>query len=86
MKNHYDRTMMVFRRFIIQVASMCAFLLNCKEHILVMFLFIFRLFRSYGLWLEETRLNKMKNMQHIEFPPQYDSNRLTLIMSGNEVL
>lgn len=43
-----------------------------------------RLFRSFTLWLEETRLNKMRSLQHVEFPPQYDANRLALIFARND--
>lgn len=43
-----------------------------------------RLFRSFTLWLEETRLNKMRSLQQVEFPPQYDANRLALIFARND--
>lgn len=44
-----------------------------------------RLFRSYGLWLEETRFNKIISLQQSEFPPQYDLHKLALIFNRNEV-
>lgn len=37
------------------------------------------------LWLEETTLNKIINLQHQEFPPQFDLNRLAMIFSNNTV-
>lgn len=37
------------------------------------------------LWLEETRLNKINSLQHQDFPPQFDLNRLAMIFSNNTV-
>lgn len=45
-----------------------------------------RLFVSYGLWLEETKLNESSSMRFAEFPPQYDANRLMTIFAGNYVI
>lgn len=44
-----------------------------------------RLFGTFGLWLEETRLNQANCSQYIEFPPQYDANRLANLYAGNTV-
>lgn len=45
----------------------------------------YRLFNTFGLWLEETRLNLANYSLYTEFPPQYDANRLKTIYSGNNV-
>lgn len=42
------------------------------------------LYRSFGLWLEETRLNKMIHFQNSELPPQYDCQRLAVIFLRDE--
>lgn len=42
------------------------------------------LYRSFGLWLEETRLNKMANFQNTELPPQYDCARLASIFMRDD--
>lgn len=44
-----------------------------------------RLFGSFALWLEETRLNQANAAQYTEFPPQYDANRLLTIFKGVNV-
>lgn len=44
-----------------------------------------RLFASFGLWLEETRLNQSNSSQYSEYPPQYDANRLASIFAGANV-
>lgn len=43
-----------------------------------------RLFGTYGLWLEETRLNQLSGgaQQYAEFPPQYETARLARIFGG----
>lgn len=45
-----------------------------------------RLFGTYGLWLEETRLNQLSGgaQQYAEFPPQYETMRLARIFSGDD--
>lgn len=43
--------------------------------------FIFRLFNTYTLWLEETRLDTL-DAENLNLPPQYDSKRLQLIFQG----
>lgn len=44
-----------------------------------------RIFGTFGLWLEEMRLNQATSLQYTEFPPQYDANRLANIFAGNYV-
>lgn len=48
-----------------------------------------RIFGTYGLWLEETRLNELASgcsaQQFGEFPPQYETQRLRRIFAGDEV-
>lgn len=41
-----------------------------------------KLFNSFILWLEETRINKMST-GNIDLPPQYDIQRLKIIFQGN---
>lgn len=45
----------------------------------------FRLYNSFELWLEETRLNKILHLRLESFPPAYDLNRLALIFANNPV-
>lgn len=44
-----------------------------------------RLFHSFELWLEETRLNQFAQLRHDDFPMQYDLHRLSLIFTNNNV-
>lgn len=44
-----------------------------------------RLYGSFELWLEETRLNKILHLRIESFPPAYDLNRLALIFANNSV-
>lgn len=44
-----------------------------------------RLFHSFELWLEETRLNQFAQIRHDDFPMQYDLHRLSLIFANNNV-
>lgn len=44
-----------------------------------------RLFHSFELWLEETRLNQYSHIASGELPHQYDLNRLTLIFANSTV-
>lgn len=44
-----------------------------------------RLFHSFELWLEETRLNQFVQIRCDDFPMQYDSHRLSVIFANNNV-
>lgn len=44
-----------------------------------------RLYHSFQLWLEETRLNQMAQIRHDDFPMQYDLHRLSYIFADNYV-
>lgn len=48
-----------------------------------------RIFGTFSLWLEETRLNQLESggsaLQFAEFPPQYETQRLGRIFVGDEV-
>lgn len=46
---------------------------------------ICRLYESFELWLEETRLNKVLHLRLESFPLAYDLNRLALIFANNTV-
>lgn len=46
-----------------------------------------RIFGTFGLWLEETRLNQLDGgvQQFAQFPPQYEMHRLARIFGGDDV-
>lgn len=51
------------------------------------FLFSFcgRIYTTFGIWLEETRLNKVAQIRIESFPPSYDLYHLSMIFSNNTV-
>lgn len=51
------------------------------------FLFVnfFRLYNSYELWLEETKLNKINQLRVDSLPAPYDLHHLAMIFSNDTV-
>lgn len=45
---------------------------------------MFRIMKTYALWLEDTTMNKMSKEQ-LNYPPQYNNEKLREIFNGNTV-
>lgn len=55
-----------------------------NHYLLYLLCLLFRLFKAYNLWLEETRLQET-NLYVPSLPPQYEPQLLALILQGNTV-